>query len=345
MKEINLKEFKCTPASIEIFDSADFGEHLKAGFLLDGDFGDDDLTAFMERSMLYVLQNTYDTKQQELRASKFFAISREVDPGADKFSYQGFTMYGTAKAISDYAEDFPRADVYGEEKFGTIKGFGVSYGWSVQELRRNALAARTTGRDPRLSDRKAMSARRAADEVVNTAAFNGYKKLGIPGFINFPGITMAVNPPSASAGNPTDLASKTPDEIIKTFSAGFNAVSVPTNGRETPNTVMLPLEQFNTLRHTRLTDTGVSVLSYLRDNFPEITLFDWAQELAGAGAGGTDRMMIYDRNPLNVELHLPLPFTAYTAQVKNLEWVIPCEVRTGGVIVYYPLSVAYMDGI
>jgi len=341
MKSLDLSSFKKQPASVALFDSSDFEEHLQAG-LVDNDFSDSDMSAFFERSLLYILRNTYDTKQQELRAAKLFAVSREVDPGADTFAYQGYTMYGTAKAIADYSEDFPRADVYGEEKTSPIKSFGVSYGWSVQELRRNALAAKTTGRNPRLSDRKAQAARRAADEVVNTTAFNGNKKLGIPGFINFPGITMAINP--TGAGGDT-LALKTPDEIIKTFSALFNAVSVPTNGRETPNTVIMPLEPYNTLRHTRLTDTGVSVLSYLRDNFPEISMFEWAQELAGAGAGGSNRMMIYDRNSLNVELHLPLPFTAYTAQVRNLEWVIPCEVRTGGVLVYYPQSVAYMDGI
>jgi hypothetical protein len=339
--KFDLSQFKQVPASVELFDSADFAEHLSAG-VVDAQFSDDDLTAFWERSLLYILQNTYDTKQQELRAARLFPVSREVDPGADTFAYQGYTMYGTAKAIADYAEDFPRADVYGEEKTATIKGFGVSYGWSVQEIRRNALAAKTTGRNPRLSDRKAMAARRAADEVVNTAAFNGYKKLGIPGFINFPGITKALNPSGVGGDK---ISQKTPDEIIKTFSVLYNAVSVPTNGVEKPNTVIMPLEIYNILRHTRLTDTGVSVLSYLRENFPEITMMEWAQELAGAGEGGTDRMMIYDRNPMNVELHLPLPFTAYSAQVRNLSWVIPCEVRTGGVLVYYPQSVAYMDGV
>ncbi|MCK5236745.1 MAG: DUF2184 domain-containing protein [Deltaproteobacteria bacterium] len=335
----NINEYKKVPASVELFDAADFDMHLKAGTEFDAEFSDADLTAFFNRSLLYILQNTKDTKQKELKAATLFPVSREVDPGADTFVYQKYTMYGTAKAIADYAEDFPRADVYGEEVSATIKGFGVSYGWSVQEIRRNALAARTTGRDPRLTDRKAMAARRAADEVVNTAALEGFLTLGIPGFINFPGTTEAVNPGG------TTFANKTPDEIIATLSAHFSAVSVPTNGREVPDTYLCPLTQFNILRHTRIPATGVSLLSYLRDNFPEITKWEWLQELDGAGAAGSDRAFMYPRDSQNLELHLPLPFTTYTAQVKNLEWVIPCEVRTGGVLIYYPLSVAYMDGI
>jgi hypothetical protein len=339
--DINLTAFKTTPASVSLFDADDFEKSIKPG-LVDHDFSDADLTAFFERSLLYVLRQTYDTKQQELRAARFFPVSREVDPGADTFSYQGYTMYGTAKAIADYANDFPRADVYGEEKTAPLKSFGTSYGWSVQEIRRNLLAAKQTGRNPRLQERKAMAARRACDEAVNTAAFSGYPKLGIPGLLGYEGLTLVANP--SGAGGDT-FALKTPDEVIATFSTLFNGISVPTKGREVPNACIMPLAQYNYLRHTRLTDTGKSLLSYLAENFPEITLWDWAEELNGAGAGGADRMYMYVRNPMNLELQLPLPFTPYSAQQKGMEWVVPCEVKTGGVVVYYPQSVAYMDGI
>lgn len=338
MKNLDLSQYKLTPASVELFDGADVKTHIGQG-ITDTQFTDADLTAFFERSLLYILAATKDTKQKELKAARLFPVSREVDPGADTFAYQKYTMYGTAKAIADFANDFPRADVFGEEVTSPLKSFGTSYGWSVQEIRRNALAAKSTGRNPRLSDRKAQAARRAADQVVNSVAFNGDVKLGLPGFINAAGITAVANPGG------TDFATKTPDEIIAAISAHFSGISVPTNGIEVPDTYILPLLQFNLLRHTRIPATGISLLSYIRDNFPELTMIEWVQELEGAGAVGSDRAMMYTRDSQNLELHLPLPFTAYTAQVKNLEWVIPCEVRTGGVVIYFPLSVAYMDGI
>ena len=40
-----------------------------------------------------------------------------------------------------------------------------------------------------------------------------------------------------------------------------------------------------------------------------------------------------------------MPFYQYPAQVRNLETVIPCEARTAGVIVYYPLSALIAVGV
>lgn len=330
-------QFKCVPADVELFDEDALVADLEGVGTIDEQFSDADASAFFERSLLYILSRTFDTKQQFLKAAEAFPVSTEVDPGAPSFAYQGYTMYGQAKAISDYANDFPRADIYGEEKSRNVVSYGTSYGWSIDEVRRAALSARI-GRNPRLNERRAQAARRAADEIVNTTAWKGNAKKKIPGFIDYPGITKVTN----AYG---EIGAVTPDEVIAMFSDAFNGVSVPTNGREVPNAIILPLQQFNTLRHRRLTDTGVSILSYLRENFPEITYFDWIQELAGAGENGTDRMMIYRRDPMNLEMHMPLPFTTYTAQQRGLEWVVPCEIKTAGVVVYYPLSVAYMDGI
>lgn len=328
-------KFKCVPADVELFDSADLQSSMKG--VVDAEFKDDDASAFMERSLLYILSHTVDTKQSLLKAAVAFPVSTEADPGATSIAYQGWTMYGQAKAIADYANDFPRADVYGEEKSRGVVAFGTSYGWSIDEIRRAALAARL-GRNPRLNERRAQAARRASDEIVDTTAWAGNAKKKIPGFVDYPGITKVTNPHGV-------IGTITPDEVIDVISALFNGVAVTTNGREIPNALILPLQKFNALRRIRLTDTGVSVLSYIRENFPELTYIDWIQELAGAGAGGTDRAMMYVRDPMNLELHMPLPFTAYMAQQKGLEWVVPCEVKTAGVIVYYELSVAYMDGI
>ena len=40
-----------------------------------------------------------------------------------------------------------------------------------------------------------------------------------------------------------------------------------------------------------------------------------------------------------------MPFYQYPLQVRNLETVIPCEARTAGVIVYYPLSCLIAVGV
>ena len=40
-----------------------------------------------------------------------------------------------------------------------------------------------------------------------------------------------------------------------------------------------------------------------------------------------------------------MPFTQYPPQERGLEFVVPCESRYGGIITYYPLSLAIGYGI
>ena len=40
-----------------------------------------------------------------------------------------------------------------------------------------------------------------------------------------------------------------------------------------------------------------------------------------------------------------MPFYQYPLQVQGLETIIPCEARTAGVIVYYPLSALIAVGV
>ena len=42
---------------------------------------------------------------------------------------------GFAKIISDYADDFSRVDIYGEEESVKVHSIGVSYGYNIMEIR------------------------------------------------------------------------------------------------------------------------------------------------------------------------------------------------------------------
>ena len=48
-------------------------------------------------------------------------------------------------------------------------------------------------------------------------------------------------------------------------------------------------------------------------------------------------------NKLTIEN--PLPFLQHPAQPSKLEFEVPCEARTAGAIIYYPLSMLIIPGI
>lgn len=295
-------------------------------------------SAFFKRELEYVKSRTYDTKFKTLKAFDLLPIDDEVPSGATEMTWRRYTSVGFAKIIRDYAKDFPRVDIYGEEETAKVRDLGDSYGYSIKEIR----ASQLTGKG--LEQRRANAARRAIDELLNELAWFGDANYNIQGFINFPGITEYTVPSDGSAGKL--WSGKTPDKIVRDVSGLIASVVVPTNGKEMPDTLLLPLEQYTYISDTRMTDgNDKTILTYILENNPFLNTIEWLTELKGAGAGGTDRMMVYPRTEENVTFEIPVAFEQFPEDKQGMEYVIACHAETCGVQIYYPLSVAYGDGI
>lgn len=293
-------------------------------------------SALFKRQAEYIKRKTYDTKFKNLKAKRFIPVSTEVPSGSATYTWRSYTKFGVAKIIDDYGKDFPRVDIYGEENTAKIFGQGVSFGYSIVEIRR----AQREGLN--LSDRKAQAARRAIEEKHDALAWNGDSDHNIQGFIDYPGITEA----TLTTGTAGDTwALKTPDEIIADLTALENAVSVPTNGVETITQIIVPRTQYNILKNTRMTDgNDKTILMYYTENNPEISI-DVVDLLATAGDSSTTRMMGYVLDPDYVQQEIPQMFEMADPDKMGMEYVIPCHAEFGGVTVYYPSACAYMDGI
>lgn len=294
-------------------------------------------TAFFKRELEYVKSRTYDVKYRNLKAIELIPVSTDAPAGADYIIWYSYAKAGMAKIVSDYANDFPRVDVYATEEQSKIYTLGDSYGYSIKEIRRAAMAGNN------LDTRRANTARRAMDELMDKLAWFGDDDFSIQGFINYPGITEYTVPNGAAASK--TWASKTSDEINADLVGIMDAVSVPTKGREQVDTILLPRTQFNLLKNTRMsTASDKTIFEFFTSNNPGVTL-EVLDELAGQGASATDRYMAYVKDAEHLTQEMPLPFTQSDPEKKGLTWVIPCEAEHAGVIVYYPQSVAFGDGI
>lgn len=296
-------------------------------------------SAFFKRQLEYVKSQTYDVKYKNLKATMLIPVSTGAPSGADTITFRSFSKIGVAKIVSDYANDFPRVDIFGEEKQAKVRSIGDSYGYSIKEIRRAQMAGLN------LNQRRAEAARRASDEKVNDIAWNGDTDYGLQGLIDYPGITQ-YTVPADGTGSVKLWSAKTPDKIVRDVTGMVDAIVDTTNGREAPDTLILPINQYLLIANTRMTDgNNKTILTYIMENNPFIQTIEWVVELKGAGAGSTDRMMAYTRNSMNLTLEIPQPFEQFTPQQKGMEFEVVCHTETGGVIVYYPLSVAYGDGI
>lgn len=297
-------------------------------------------SAFFKRQLEYIKTKTYDEKYKKLKYPDLIPISTEASNGASEITWRSYKGVGFAKIISDYANDFPRVDTIGEEHTIKPRGIGDSYGYSIEEIRR-AQFARIN-----LNQRRATMARRAIEEKLNTIAFSGDDDYNLNGLIDYPGITE-YTVPNDGTGTSKLWSTKTPDQIVRDM-AGIVTLGVidNTNGVEIPDTMVMPIEQYEYIANTRMTDgTDKTIMKFFLENNPHIKNIEWLTELKGAGAGGTDRFMVYTKDPNNLTFEIPQMFEQFSPQQKGMEFQVPCHAKTGGVIIYYPLSVAFGDGI
>lgn len=296
-------------------------------------------SAFFYRELERIKAQTYDTIYKDNRALLLIPVESDTPSGYNQITWRSFSEVGVAKILSGYtAKDHPRVDIYGTEQTVIIKVLGDSYGYNDREIKQSAI----TGL--RLDVRRASVARNRISDLVNDLALTGDTTHNIQGFIDYPGMSEYIVP--NGAGLSPLWVNKTPDEIVADLTGIVNGVMVPTNNKEIPDTIILPIEHFNILNDTRMTDgNDKTVLTYFLSNNKFIKTIEWLGELKGAGAGGADRMICYKKDPGKLALQLPVPFEQMAPQRDGMENVVFCHAECAGVIMYYPLSACFADGI
>jgi len=291
---------------------------------------------FFERELEHVKSRTYDVQYPELRARSFIPVDHSVPASAESYVYQTYDSVGMAKVISNYASDLPRADVTGKEHSARVKTLGSSYGYNLYEIK----AAQQTGKP--LEQRRANAARRAIHEKEDELAAVGDARHNLQGLLNHPNIPQYT---ARDGGAGTEWETKDPDEILDEMHAFVQNVLTLTKSVEKPDTLVLPPSVYGYIATKRLPDTATTILKQFQSTNPWVKTVDEWQRLESAGVAGIRRAMVYKRSPDKLEFVIPAEFTMEPPHPTNLSFDVACHSRIGGVAVYYPLSLAFMDGI
>jgi hypothetical protein len=295
-------------------------------------------SAFFTRQLEYIKAKSYDEKLAPLNYAQFLPVSGEAPLGATNITWRSYKGFGLAKIISDYAKDFPRTDIGGEEHSIKLKDIGVSFGYSIQEIRR----AQFGGLD--LEQRKANNARRAVEQKINSLAWVGDATHGIQGFIKYPGTTEYTVPATGTSTTKT-WSTKTAAQILTDLNGIKNAVYIGTNGVEMIDTILLPMAQFDLIKNTLIgTSSDTTVYEFFVRNNPGITIAA-VRELDGAGTAGADMFIAYKNDSDHLSFELPLAFEQFEAEREGMEYTIPCHAICAGTLVYYPQSISWGEGI
>lgn len=289
------------------------------------------------RQLEYVESKLYETKYPTLKARELFPVDYSVPSGAQSYVYRMYDAQGAFNLITNYSDDFRRVNSTGTEVTGKIHSYGASVEYSVQDLRAAAMSGVP------LQDHEFRAARRAGEQKIDDIAVTGESAGNLYGVMTHPNIPNAAVPNGAGA-SPL-WVNKTADEILFDLGDIVSDMIDLTNGVEAPDTLVLPHAQYELINNLRVGDTGKTVLKWFLENNNHIkNVIPW-YKLKGAGAGSTDVMIAYRKDPEVVELVIPQEFEMFPPQPKNMAFNVPCHLRTGGLRVRYPLAMSIRRGI
>lgn len=291
-----------------------------------------------ERQLEFVAAQTYDYRMRELVARTLVPKYNAISQNAATFTWRSYSKVGVAKLIAAYSDDLPRADVQGEENTSILKDVGASYGYNIREMRQ----AQEAGYQ--LPAMKAEAARQAIEEKINSILLFGDTAHGLYGLLNQPNATLYTIPNGADAS--PNWEDKTGREIMADMlGIQTNQVTL-TSGAEKPDTILLPLVSYNLIATEPYSDNSdATVLETFLRISPYVKKVIPVHGLETAGAGATRRMVSYRMAADAVGALIPQEFEQLDPEQHNLEFVVDCLARTGGVVAFYPLSISYGDDI
>lgn len=315
----------------------------------------EDASVFFARELDYIKSQSYDVIYPEFTALSLFPVSNEVNPGAETVTYYSYDKTGLAKIISNYANDLPRADVKGKPTTAYVRSVGASYGYSVQEMRASRMAGKS------LDVRKAEAARYSIDFILNKIAWAGDVANNLVGVLSegndIPFYTIPNNGSKTVDGSTvatTEWAYKTAAQILADINGMQRYVAKATKNVERPDTLVLPADVFIDISTRQIDNTGYTVKRFILENAPYLKEIVSASELQADAvdinpyaAGDTPKSVafLFTKSPKKFTIEHPMPFYQYPVQPKGLEIEVPCEARTAGAIIYYPLSALIALGV
>ena len=215
--------------------------------------------------------------------------------------------------------------------------WGVELGWSIVEL----AAAIQVGRPIDAQKYEGMQLKWQMD--TDEQVYTGDTSLGVNGLINLSQVTAS----NASA----TWATSTSDQIRASINTILNNAWLQSAYSHVPTDLLIPPAQFALLSSIIVSSAGnQSLLTYLETNTIayhqngrslNIRPVKW---LAGAGVGGTDRMVAYTNDKKYVRFPM-VPLQSVPIQYRGLHQMVTYYGKLGAVEPVYPEMIAYCDGI
>lgn len=303
-------------------------------------------TSFLNRQIEFVRSKVFEKRYANLLARRFIPQATDIPDWVTVVVEVTYDLFGVAKIVANNAasHDFPRSDTIATEGSYKVASLGSSYGFNLTELRQ----ARALGVP--LEVRRSGAARRSIEAGIDELLFAGtltqagQLTTGFTGLANNSSVPVIV-----SGATGLSWAGSTAKLIMADLNSLIITPEQTTKQIYRPNQILLAEREYDIINTTYFNDfSEKTILQAFLSNNPGVSVDKWYR-LTGAGvAAGSlgsnlNRCISYLRDPEVVESILPLDFEQFAPQLRNLETVVNCHARCGGVQWHQPKAACYMD--
>ena len=285
-----------------------------------------DAGIFSAQQLNVVKSKIYELARRQDKIAAVIPRSTDTPEWADTVSYKMLDNVGMAKVVSNYSDDIPRADVEGKEvtvKVHTI-ALGYGYGWNELQI------SQALGTN--LPARKGAATRSGIERKLDDIAVFGEAKYGLQGLLTHPNIGA-----TTLSGQNWTAAATTAETIYADMVVMIDAISIQSNSYHRATHLLMSTVYRRAASSKFMANSKESAWSQFAKDFPDVTIVDDVR-LATASSTGGQRLMAGEFLADNIELEVPMLFNQLPAEARNLEIVVPCLARVGGVALRYPLA-------
>lgn len=298
---------------------------------------------FLERELTQLRQKLFTVEYPQSVARTFAPKATDIAQSAETYSYKVYEPIGKAKLIAYKGGDIPRVDTVAREVLGKVRPIGAAYGWDINELRE---AARLGLQLPEVKARTAQDViERGIDEVLAFGSLpdetGAYPDVGLNGLVNNALVTAVGIIAGQYWTNPAPIG---PGVILADLSTMASTIGTFSKNVWQADTILLPTAHYAYVQQTPFSAlNGESILTVFKRNNPQITTVAPWYKLDTAGVGGAPRAIVYKKSPEILEAVIPQEFEVMPPEMRGFEFLHNCHARCGGVKIYQPLAMRYVD--
>lgn len=314
--------------------------------------------SFLFSELTYVEQEVLRQPYPEIKYPRIIPVDTSAPDYSDSIAFKTLDFRGEMKRYSNAGGDIPLVDIGSAKGSVTVHPFALGYTYSEEDIQK-AMVASQNSRAAGISilSERANGTRQVIEHDLDRVFMEGdgdLASLGIgEGLINDGSVptdtTGSFLPGGTDQTIDQILAQSDPEvvanDLLQLFNQAVEEVRVnQTNTIFRPTHILLPPSQLGKMRTYRIPNTSETLITYL-ERVINIT-FEEIINLKGAGAGSTDRMMVYTRDPKYVKAHMPKPFNlANPVPINGLTFRVDGSVRIAGTELRIPKQHLYVDGV